>query len=715
MANINLGGSIGVPGSVAVLGATPVNFPSDANITLTAAQWSNQFLSVTSSGNLTATRNVIAPLNEGQLFVVQNGTFGGQSIQIIGATGSGVTILNGTTALVTCNASGNYVFPTTGSGIASLSGDVTGPSSSTTVVALQGNPVFAETLGSSEDGYALIWNADGYWLATPTASGITFAGDLSGSSTSQTVVKIEGNPVLAQSLGSSQDGYIMTWHNAGPYWEALPAPSGFTAGGDLSGSSTSQTVVGIDGKPIVITSLVSGDLLYYNGTDYVNSKLVGDVIGSPAANTVVQLQGYAVSNTGPTSGYVLTWTGTAWTPEGNNPILSGDVTGNAQSNTVVGLDTTPLVITTLTSNQTLIYNGTDWVNALIVNSNISSSAAVAVSKLAAGTSAQLLLNNSTPTPTWTSLSGDVSLSSSGASTVLAIHGTTVPATPSANQVLQATGSSAAAWVSPTALGAVSWADDLSGNSTSTSTAQYVSSLSFSSSSAGGAIAINGTGTSLVFAAGNTAPSISQSNNSTNSATGSSLTLQAQNATGTNSIGGNLYLESGTGTAQDGYIWLQCGSTPILELETAILGDGYVTTQIARFKGQESVFASGTGAPIFCLSWTGNTTDGYEHNTIQFTPSTNSNSVWQVGCIARDENNGNDFSVQLAIFNLRNISGTLSLNPVSPAEVSMLPSAGYGSCALSASISGSQLIIQVNGYGASSSINWNVFAQVCQIS
>lgn len=97
---IPLSGSIGVPGSVAILGWASVVFPADANISLTANQWAVNFLKVTSTGSLTATRNVIAPLNTGQNFVIQNATTGGQSIQIIGVSGTGVTIVNGSTLAV---------------------------------------------------------------------------------------------------------------------------------------------------------------------------------------------------------------------------------------------------------------------------------------------------------------------------------------------------------------------------------------------------------------------------------------------------------------------------------------------------------------------------------------------------------------------------------------------------------------------------------------
>ena len=60
---------------------------SDANYTLTQAEARNQILQFT--GTLTATRNMVLPLTPRQ-WTVYNGT--GQSLQFIGASGTGVTV-----------------------------------------------------------------------------------------------------------------------------------------------------------------------------------------------------------------------------------------------------------------------------------------------------------------------------------------------------------------------------------------------------------------------------------------------------------------------------------------------------------------------------------------------------------------------------------------------------------------------------------------------
>jgi len=98
--NTNLGTAL----EEAIVGRATANFASDANLTLTltnsnATQIARHFvLNCTSSGSLTATRDLIVPAIE-KPYIVQNNTTGGQSIRVIVA-GAGVTIPNGRTAFV---------------------------------------------------------------------------------------------------------------------------------------------------------------------------------------------------------------------------------------------------------------------------------------------------------------------------------------------------------------------------------------------------------------------------------------------------------------------------------------------------------------------------------------------------------------------------------------------------------------------------------------
>jgi len=59
------------------------------------------------SGTNTASRDIIAPLVE-KLYTVVNNTTGGFAIRVIGSSGTGVTILNGNTALIYCDGTNFY-------------------------------------------------------------------------------------------------------------------------------------------------------------------------------------------------------------------------------------------------------------------------------------------------------------------------------------------------------------------------------------------------------------------------------------------------------------------------------------------------------------------------------------------------------------------------------------------------------------------------------
>jgi len=92
----------------ALVGRVTVNFATDANKTLTATDtvnaqdYRNLYLNLTSSGSLTATRDLIVPtLNK--TYIVQNNTTGGQSIRVIMASGTGVTVPNGRSATIYSN------------------------------------------------------------------------------------------------------------------------------------------------------------------------------------------------------------------------------------------------------------------------------------------------------------------------------------------------------------------------------------------------------------------------------------------------------------------------------------------------------------------------------------------------------------------------------------------------------------------------------------
>lgn len=242
--------------------------------------------------------------------------------------------------------------------------------------------IFLRTNGSSSTG--IYTYQSGSWSAVGGGGSFTAAGDLSGSSSSQTVIGIQTNPVDATVLGASQDGYVLTWVDAGTNWIAKPpSGGGFTAGGDLSGTSSSQTVNKINGTTVPVGgSLTTGNGLYVSGTSALSysalnlaggsnfitgtlpsgnqaaQTMSGDVSGTTASSSVDKIKGTTVSTAGGslTTGQVLRVSGasavdygpldlanssaiTGILPTANqaNQSLGGDLSGTTASATVIKL------------------------------------------------------------------------------------------------------------------------------------------------------------------------------------------------------------------------------------------------------------------------------------------------------------------------------------------------------------------------------------------
>jgi hypothetical protein len=362
MAQINLSGSVGVPGSAAILGSYNVIFTSTDNTNgyhlMSPAEYSNVFINVTSAVSLGATKNLIAVFNSGQMFVIQNNTTGGQAIQVIatngggggGTTGTGVTIPNGATVSVICDGT-KYL--TTAGGAVTVGGDLSGTTTSATVIQAQGGDI--------------VFSPNSVAFASTVAS-----------------------PVILQTTTSSGSGQQLV----------------------IAAQSTSA-----------ISPATGGGLILSSGT-----------------GTTTALAGNLSLDTGLTSRLSINGaTGTITIPAFTAGIVHSDGSGDLSS-------------------------------SAIVNSDIAGAAAIAVSKLAPGTSAQILINSATPTPTWASVTGDITLSNTGLATVIALQGNAVEAQSlGINQdgYVLAWKNSATQWqATPISTGSTSLAGDVTGLSTS---------------------------------------------------------------------------------------------------------------------------------------------------------------------------------------------------------------------------------------------------------
>jgi len=130
---------------------------------------------------------------------------------------------------------------------------------------------------NATDGYFAGWvctaaGTPGTWTTfglISNSAALPMSGDISGTTASSTIALLKGKTFASNlsSIGATQDGYTLTWVNGSSEWQAKPsAGGGFTAGGDLAGSSSSQQVVSLTGSAGVITLTPSSHINIGTGT-----------------------------------------------------------------------------------------------------------------------------------------------------------------------------------------------------------------------------------------------------------------------------------------------------------------------------------------------------------------------------------------------------------------------------------------------------------------
>ncbi|MCX7980020.1 MAG: hypothetical protein N3A68_03100 [Bacteroidia bacterium] len=222
------------------------------------------------------------------------------------------------------------------------------------------------TLAGTAPGDVLQWNGTAWVPAT-----LSVSGDNWGSQVAQTNAPILGdgtaaNPIRLQP--GTTAGQVLQWN--GTNWVAGTAP------GDNWGSQAAVTAGpitgdGTPGNPITFTNgTAAGQVWQWNGTAWMLTTLSGDNWGTQVAQTNAPITGDGtVANPirlqpGTTAGQVLQWNGTAWVPATLS--VSGDNWGSQTAITagpITGNGTTgsPITLTAGTSpGQILIWTGTAW-------------------------------------------------------------------------------------------------------------------------------------------------------------------------------------------------------------------------------------------------------------------------------------------------------------------------------------------------------------------
>jgi hypothetical protein len=445
------------------------------NVTLTPAQYNASDIAVTSQLNLGITYNIVMPLIAGRSWIVANQTqFGGQALQFIGSSGTGFTVANGASALIWTDGTNFYGVAAGSSGITALTGDVSASGSGSvaaTVTGLQSHPVSST---APTDGFILTWiAANNDWEPRSPSSVIALgkiyefsntASDISTydqlldqatgaeadlsiaitSGSGQTLIKS-----FASVVGSPDVSYIPAGLWDFDYYAYVSAATGTTT---LTFTVYKRTNPGgVETQLFTVTTPNITNTTVAAGT--VTFSLSTDTIVNTTDRIVVKVLAQTTSGSSVTVHYVFD--GTLHTSHVHTPIpgtavaLGGDLSGTTAAATVIKINGATVPVSgALTTGNVLQVNGISSLTygalnlaggANFVTGNLP------ITNVAPGTSAQVLMSNATPATTWTTLSGDMTVGATGTTTVSKINGTSVPATPSANQVLVATAGTTATW------------------------------------------------------------------------------------------------------------------------------------------------------------------------------------------------------------------------------------------------------------------------------
>lgn len=217
-------------------------------------------------GTNTAQRNLVAPLVE-KTYIVKNSTTGGFAIQVIGSSGTGVTIPNGTTTLVYCDGTNFYAANTGTAGNFNVSGALT----VTGTTALTG---------------AL------------TANTATFTGAISSVSPTFTGTVI----VPTQTAGTANTtaattAFVSTAIGALGTMSAQNANNVSITGGSITGITDLAVADGGTGA----SSITANSVVLGNGT----SALSGNLVAPGSSGNVLTSNGTTWASTAPAAGFTI--------------------------------------------------------------------------------------------------------------------------------------------------------------------------------------------------------------------------------------------------------------------------------------------------------------------------------------------------------------------------------------------------------------------------